>query len=891
MRSVLVLISILGLIGPACSSELPFRVAGHQVVCGAARFDVLAPDLIRMQYAANGFVDAPSAVVTNRSLQSHAFHVRHSAGWLTIQTPVVKLRYKIGSGRFHSDNLIAAWMDAQGRHEWRWGAVDQKNLGGPVSSFNAIIEQTKPENMLPTFPVGPLSRSGYWLWDDSRTPVWNAATDWIEPRTDMTAQDWYLFVYGRDYARLYKRFSALMGVIPMIPRYALGAWVTDWNFEFNHQPVDAEEIFRIVQRFRTERIPLDVFVFDFAWHPYGWQGSLDWSPFVPDPPAFLKRLKQAGLRVALNDHPSSGLSPRDSRAEEARRLLGLGPMNTDTFVDLSEGWRFRTDPTNIGLTEGWHLRDFDDIPWQIAKEPAPWEAYLAPGYDGVAWYRRWVEAGDRFQQGPAYISFGGVDDEYDLYVNGQFVKHFGELGKSVYDQRTSIDIAPYLSESGRNLVALRVTDWGHNGGLLQPACLTADLRQVNTNVYFNLAEKTAAELYMRYHNELIDQGVDFWWIDGDFAQMPGLDAQMWTNRVYYDYTQRHTGQRAFVFSRYGGPGSHRYPAFFTADCYSNWKVLAWEIPYTLTAGNALVPWVTHDIGGFIGELTNEFELYARWLQFGAFSPILRLHSAHANLEQGNPRLPWNYGERGIRTARELFQLRYRLLPYLYTAAWQTHRTGIPICRPMYLNWPEYEDAYRMDQYLFGPDLLVAPVTTPMFDGAATRSIWIPPGGWIDWFTGQTYTGPRVITYRCPLERMPLFVRQGSVLPMQPDMPYTSAFPVDPLILDIRPGRPHGSMLYEDDGISLNYRRGEYRRTPIRLTGSGRRWTVSVGPTSGVCPGLPLRKRYELRWHTPRRPVRVTLQGRPVRCSWDPRTRVATVSIHAEPLCQRVQVMW
>ncbi len=878
-------VSVMSVAAPA------YRVDGHRVSCGPVRFDVLAPDLIRMQYSTDGFVDAPSAVVSNRSMRCTAFRVLQSSGWMTVQTSVLKLRYKLGSGRFHSDNLHVVWQDAQGHHVWRWGIADTRNLGGPVSSFNAIIESTRPEGILPPWPQGPLSLSGCWLWDDSQTPVWNRAVQWIEPRAGKNAQDWYLFVYGRNYATLYKRFTALMGEIPMIPRYALGAWVTDWNFEYAHQPVKTETIFQIVDRFRAERIPLDVFVFDFAWHPYGWQGSLDWSPFVEDPPAFLKRLRQAGLRVALNDHPGSGLSQKDSRAQEARELLGMGPLNSETFLDLSDGWRFHTDPANAGLAQGWHVRDFDDIPWQVAKAPAPWEAVLAPGYDGVAWYRRWFDAGERFRKGTAFISFGGVDDEYDLYVNGQFVRHFGEPGKSVYDQRTSVDIAPYLSETGRNLVALRVNDWGHNGGILRPVCLTTDLRRLDTNIYFNLADKNAAELYMRYHNELIDQGVDFWWIDGDFAQMTGLDSQMWTNRVYYDYLQRHTGQRAFIFSRYGGPGSHRYPAFFTADCYSNWKVLAWEIPYTLTAGNALAPWVTHDIGGFIGPLTNEFELYARWLQFGTFSPILRLHSAHANPDEGNPRLPWNYGERGVRMARELFQLRYRLLPYIYTCAWETHRTGMPLCRPLYLHWPDHQDAYRMDQYLFGPDMLVAPITTPMIDGVATRGVWIPPGEWIDWFTGDRYTGPRLITYRCPLERIPVFARQGSIIPMQPDMPHTAAAPVDPLILDIRPGTTRTINLYEDDGLSLDYRNGRYRRTRLSLSGSGRNWTVVVGPSVGRYDGMRSRTRYELRWHTPRRPARVTLHGRPVRWRWDARSCVATVTIPAAQTPQRVRVIW
>ncbi len=135
---------------------------------------------------------------------------------------------------------------------------------------------------------------------------------------------------------------------------------------------------------------------------------------------------------------------------------------------------------------------------------------------------------------------------------------------------------------------------------------------------FNLAQKDQADLWVHYHNQLTDQGVDFWWIDGECAQMDGLNSELWTCKVYYDGQEKHTGQRSFIFSRYGGPGSHRYPGFFTGDNYSNWHVLASEIPFTLKAGNAFSPYVTHDISGFCGTLADNFELYARWVQFGAF---------------------------------------------------------------------------------------------------------------------------------------------------------------------------------------------------------------------------------------------------------------------------------
>ena len=860
----------------------PYVVKDHLVVCGDARFDVLAPDLIRMQYTTGDFVDAPTAVVSNRALQSRKFQVNADERWLYLTMDRLRLRYRLDSGRFTSENLRVEFSGAKGHREWTPGVTDEENLGGPVSSFNAIIQETRPERTLPPFPPGFLSRAGCWLLDDSRTPVWNAGAGWIEPRGDRQAQDWYLFVYGTDFRLFFERYAQLAGRVPMIPRYALGAWVTDLNFEYSSQQVSEEDLFAIVNRFREEQIPLDVFVLDFGWHPYGWQGSLDWSPFIPDPTALLARMREAGVRVSLNDHPGSGLDTRDSRATTAREALGLPSPESRLLLDLSEGWRMREDPHDAGLAAGWQGADFDDTGWHQVSEPGPWEEAGLPGYDGYAWYRTRVDIPEGFTGKPVYLSFGGVDDEYDLYVNGKFVRHWGAAGESVFNERTTTDITPYVTAPGRNLIALRVLDWGHNGGILKPSGLASDPQLQDTNVYFNLAERGHAEVYMRYHNELVDRGVAFWWIDGESARMEGLDGQMWTNRVYYDYQQQHTGQRSLIFSRYGGPGSHRYPAFFTGDCYSNWKVLAWEVPYTLKSGNVLVSYVTHDIGGFIGPLRDDFELYARWLQFGALSPLLRLHSAHENPLEGNVRLPWTYGDAGVEMARRFFQLRYSLIPYLYTYCREAYDTGLPLCRALYLEYPDEPEAYRRsDEYLLGRELLVAPVTSPAVAGVATRSIWFPPGQWVDWFTGEVYTGGRTVDYDCPLERMPLFVRGGSIIPRQPDMAHTGERPVDPLILDVYPGAATFSV-YEDDGLSLEYAEGRYRRTPVQLSGQEGDWQLTIGPPQGEYGGMRPRKQYEVRLHADRQPERVTVNGITQDARWDGARGVATVLVTAAP---------
>ncbi len=273
-------ISVTG--GPAQSAG--FVRSGNKVTCGGARFDVLSATVIRMQYSPGAFVDVPTAVVTNRSMADNAFTVSAKSGTLEIKTPRMSVFYTLGSGKFTPKNLRIIWKDGQGRQEWNSGRKDTQNLGGPFKSFNSVIEGTEDGHTLPPFPDGPLSRAGYFMLDDSATPVCDKKTEWIKARASKDSQDWYFFAYGTNYKDFYKQYIELLGKIPMIPRYTFGAWVTDLNFEYLGQKhtytgltYNENYVYDIVDRFRKEQIPLDVFVLDFGWHKYGWGGSLDWS--------------------------------------------------------------------------------------------------------------------------------------------------------------------------------------------------------------------------------------------------------------------------------------------------------------------------------------------------------------------------------------------------------------------------------------------------------------------------------------------------------------------------------------------------------------------------------------------------------------------------------------
>ncbi|HEV8537922.1 MAG TPA: TIM-barrel domain-containing protein, partial [Bacteroidota bacterium] len=514
-----------------------------------------------------------------------------------------------------------------------------------------------------------------------------------------------------------------------------------------------------------------------------------------------------------------------------------------------------------------------------------WEDQGYRDYDGIAWYRKDVTISRDLTFDSLYLTFGGVDDEYDLFLNGRKVAHHGSAGSSVWSSATSTEISSLVTPGEKILIALRVNDWGGGGGLTLTPVVIADVLPPR-GIRFNLADKTQAELYMNVlHRPLIDQGVKFWWVDGGSGscEMEGLNSQMWTNKVFYDFTQQQTGKRSFIFSRSGGWGSHRYPSLFTGDTYSQWEVLAFEIPYTSQGGNVLMPYITHDIGGFIGPNISP-DLYVRWVQFGALSPFLRLHSAHENPGEGNRRMPWVFGSRAEVIARSFFQLRYRLIPYIYTYCRLTHDEAMPLVRPLYLEYPSLEQAYRHpEEYFFGKELLVSPVV----DSLGEKEIYLPPGAWIDYFSGQALTGDQTIRRSYPLDAFPMFVRSGSIIPMERERDFSDQRPLDTLTIDVY-GSPSRFNLYEDDGTSLEYLKGKYAWTPITSSQPGKRATqITIGPTKGNFSGQVTTRSYEVRLHSVPQPRNVTINNRKVNeireegqgWRWDSST--STVSIFVD----------
>jgi alpha-glucosidase (family GH31 glycosyl hydrolase) len=267
-----------------------------------------------------------------------------------------------------------------------------------------------------------------------------------------------------------------------------------------------------------------------------------------------------------------------------------------------------------------------------------------------------------------------------------------------------------------------------------------------------------------------------------------------------------------------------------------------------------------------------------------------MHSAHANPREGNLRMPWVYGDKGVALMRKYFTLREELVPYLYTQAWLAHRDAMPILRPLYLAWPGLDEAYRHPyEYLFGGSMLVAPVLAP--DGNVT--VWLPPGSWIDFFTGERHAGGRSFRAHYAVDRIPVFVREGAIVPMQVPAAYSDAKPLDPLVINVYGAGQGRFELYEDDGHSLAYEQAAYAVTPIEhaTTGDGAQQLV-IGPARGRFAGQLQERAYELRLYAGQRPRSVSIDGRTVEdWRWEGGTATAVVRVPRRDIRQSVTVRW
>ena len=343
------------------------------------------------------------------------------------------------------------------------------------------------------------------------------------------------------------------------------------------------------------------------------------------------------------------------------------------------------------------------------------------------------------------------------------------------------------------------------------------------------------------------QGVDFWWLDWQqnltSKYINGLGETFWCNHVFYnDMKLNRPDRRPLIFHRWGGLGSHRYPIGFSGDSFTTYGTLAWQPYFTATASNVCFGYWGHDLGGHQQTGPNDGKIYLRWMQYGVFTPVFRTHATN----------------------------------------WE----GIEL----YYEWPENNNAYLFeDEYMFGDDILVAPVVTEAdADGMTARRTWLPEGRWFDVCRNKVVNGNRIFTDRYAMEEIPYFYRAGSVIVNNPPMLNLNTRP-DRLILKVVPGADGETSLYEDEGDTEGYKQGAY--TTTRISHQGKQ--VTIHPREGRFLGMPDSRAYTVEFLAQQRPSAVSINGKQIASdawSYDNAKRVVTVNVPRTSCQQAITIM-
>lgn len=344
------------------------------------------------------------------------------------------------------------------------------------------------------------------------------------------------------------------------------------------------------------------------------------------------------------------------------------------------------------------------------------------------------------------------------------------------------------------------------------------------------------------HKPYEKDGVDFWWIDwqqGKKSDVEGLDPLNALNHYHY-LDNAESGQMPMILSRYAGLGSHRYPLGFSGDTAISWRVLDFQPYFTVNASNAAYSWWSHDIGGHHMGYRDD-DLYMRWLQFGVFSPIMRLHSTAIELLGKEP---WKYKSEVYKCAKEWLNLRHRLIPYIFTMDYRTHTDGISLCEPMYYSYPENKNAYNVpNQYMFGSELMVCPITKPQHKSINMGSVdaWLPKGRWTDIFTNQSYEGEKSLTLFRDLDTIPVLAKEGAIIPLSADRGNKTD---NPESFEIWAFSGNGSFVMIEDNSKTDF--DEHKaETEFKIEYVNNSLTFTVCPAKGDLSVIPSKRNYRI----------------------------------------------
>lgn len=739
-----------------------------EVTNGNARFTVLTPEMIRIEYSDKGlFEDRATFTIINRQLEVPQFTTSEDADFLYINTDKLHLKYRKGTNPVTlpaSSTNLSITFDHNGREVlWYPGKPDPLNLKGTCRTLDGSNGQNKRAEL----EDGLISRSGWAVIEDSWSSAKadgsrsfalehndNLGYDWWAPRNDPHALDLYFLGYGKEYKKALHDFTLVAGKLPLPPSYVFGYWYS------KYASYSADDYREIMNSLSSNDIPTDVMILDMDWH---WNGN-DWSMsggrggwtgwswntnLIPDPVGLLGEMHDRKFKTALNLHPADGINSVES---------------PEFFAEMNRDLQGKYDvSTANGASIAWSL-DYPDF----------------------------------------------------------------------------------------------------------------------TNSFFNTIIRT--------HE---DEGVDFWWLDWQqhltSPYTNGLGETFWCNHVFFnDMAKNRPDHRPVIFHRWGGLGSHRYQIGFSGDALINFPTLAFQPYFTATASNVGYGYWGHDLGGhaFTDAATvNDPDLVLRWLQFGVFTPIFRTHAtADDRIERRIWKLP-NFPD-----LLETVKLRYKLFPYIYTMAREAYDTGIALCRPLYYDYPEDEEAYTYeDEYFFGNDILVAPIVEAAKDGVSTKTIWFPEGNWWSASTNEMITGPAVKTMTFSKTDIPYFFREGSIIPMNPAGVKNVTEHPEHLVINVVAGKNGEGSLYEDDGDNADYDTS-FARTALSQTMNGNSLTITINPRQGHVASLPSSRSYTVNVYNSESPEAVYINDEPATSfSYDPQKRCTTVELPLSACSSAVNV--
>lgn len=618
-----------------------------------------------------------------------------------------------------------------------------------------------------------------------------------------------------------------------------------------------------------------------------------------------------------------------------RTLDGMdGETQTQTWVaDTKKGEQLKLED-GLLATDGWSFIDdsqgllFDNDPdWEWAKErPAnggqDWY-FMAYGHDYKQALKDYTLFAGKMPLPPRY-AFGYWWSRYWLYSDKEFRNlidnfntyqipldvlvvdmdwHYTEKGKGGWTGWTwNRDLFPnpqgFLKYLKQNDLKITLNLHPADGVAAYEENYTemakdmgVDPETKKTIPWVNSDKKFIRSMFKNILGPMEKDGVDFWWLDwqqGMFdPKMKNLSNTWWINYAFFSDMEKRRETRPMLYHRWGGLGNHRYQVGFSGDAVISWKSLDFQPYFNSTASNVLYGYWSHDLGGHIGSQIDP-EMYTRWLQFGALSPIMRTHSqkgAKLNKE------PWVFNKEYCDIIRETIRQRYVMAPYIYTMARKGYDDGISLCRPMYYDYPENKEAYEFrNEYMFGDDVLVAPVTAPVENGYAQVCVWLPEGEWYEWHTGALLKGNQIVERSFAVNEYPIYIKAGAILPMYLDNVMNLNGNDEEVAVTVFPGGGDVAefKLYEDNGNDKNYA-SEYAVTKLSSVRNGNEQTLVIGKREGAYKDMPLARSFKVKVLSSLIPQSVTVNGHPAKYQYSGEDFALLIDVPAQT-CDQEKVV-